>query len=253
MAHSTGISMEGHEAQASPQTYARVGGVLYLIIIVLGLFGEAFIRGGLVVPGDAAATSANVNASEFLWRVTIAGEFVMVICSVALSVIFYVLLRPVSRDLALLAAFFNLVSLAVQATNNLHLMEALSPLANAEYLNALDPEQRYALTYLSIRAHGQGYSVALLLFGCVCLVWGYLIFRSGYLPKVIGVLMQIAGLCYLTHGFILILVPPAAIRLFPGILIPSFVAELSLCLWLLVKGVNVPKWRARASFDNGRP
>jgi Domain of unknown function (DUF4386) len=102
------------------------------------------------------------------------------------------------------------------------------------------------MAYLSIRSWEYGFGVSLIFFGCVCLVLGYLIFKSGYLPKVVGVLMQIAGLCYLTDSFALILSPPLANRLFPAILLPAFVGEASLCLWLLVRGVNVAKWQARA-------
>jgi len=101
--------------------------------------------------------------------------------------------------------------------------------------------------YLSIKSWENGFGVSLIFFGCACLVLGYLIFRSGYLPKVLGVLMQIAGLSYLTNSFALILSPSLADRLFPAILLPAFVGEASLCLWLLAKGVNASKWNARAS------
>jgi len=100
---------------------------------------------------------------------------------------------------------------------------------------------------LSIKSHSYGFGVALIFFGCVCLILGYLIFRSGYLPRTIGVLMQIAGLSYLTDSFALILSPDFANRIFPAILVPAFIGEASLCLWLLVKGVNVEKWRARTA------
>jgi hypothetical protein len=103
------------------------------------------------------------------------------------------------------------------------------------------------LAYLSIRSQGYGFGVSLIFFGCFCVVVGYLIFRSGYLPKTVGVLMQIAGLCYLTDSFALILSPSFADRLFPAILLPALVGEASLCLWLLTRGVNVSKWQARAS------
>jgi hypothetical protein len=239
--------MEDHEVQTSPQIYARIGGVLYLIIIVVGTFGEAFVRNRLIVSGDATATAEKIRSSELLWRVSIAGELFMLTCAVALALIFYVLLRPVSRDLALLAAFFNLVSIALEAANKLHLLVTLFPLANADYLRVLDPEQLHALAYLSIKSHGYGFGVSLIFFGCVCLVLGHLIFRSGYLPKVLGVLMQIAGLSYLTNSFALILSPSLADRLFPAILLPAFVGEASLCLWLLAKGVDVSKWMAWAS------
>jgi Domain of unknown function (DUF4386) len=241
--------MEDYEVQTSPQIYARIGGVLYLIIIVIGILGEAFVRNRLIVSGDATATAEKIRASEFLWRLSIAGEFFLLICAVALVLIFYVLLRPVSRDLALLAAFFNLVSIAVEAVGGLHLLATLFPLANANYLKVLDPKQLYVLAYLSTRSHGHSFSVTLIFFGCVCLVLGYLIFRSGYLPKVLGVLMQLAGLSYLTNSFALILSPSLADRLFPAVLLPAFVGEASLCLWLLAKGVNVSKWKARASAE----
>lgn len=237
--------MENYEVQTSPQIYARIGGVLYLIIIVIGIFGEAFVRNRLIVSGDATATAERIIASEFLWRVSIAGELFMLTCAVALALIFYVLLRPVSRELALLAVFFNLVSIALEAANKLRLVATLFPLGNANYLRVFDPEQLDALAYLSIRLHGHGFGVSLIFFGCVCLVLGYLIFRSGYLPKFLGVLMQIAGLSYLTNSFALILSPALADRLFPTILLPAFVGEASLCLWLLAKGVNVSKWNAR--------
>jgi hypothetical protein len=239
--------MTDRTVETSPQLYARIGGVLYLIIIVVGLFDEAFVRNRIIVSGDATATAANIRSLESLWRFGIAAEFFLLICGVALTLIFFVLLRPVNRDLALLAVFFNLVSLAVEAAVQLYLLGALFPLGKAEYLRAFEPEQLYALASLSVKSHGYGFGVALIFFGCVCLIDGYLIFRSGYFPKTIGVLMAIAGLSYLTNSFALILAPTFANRIFPAILVPAFVGEASLCLWLLVKGVNVPKWEERAS------
>jgi len=239
--------MTDRTVETSPQLYARIGGVLYLIIIVVGIFDEAFVRNRIIVSGDATATAANIRSLESLWRFGIAAEFFLLICAVALTLIFFVLLRPVSRDLALLAVFFNLVSLAIEAAVQLYLLGALFPLGKAEYLRAFEPEQLYALASLSVKSHSYGFGVALIFFGCVCLILGYLIFRSGFLPKALGVLMQIAGLSYLTDSFALILAPTFANRIFPAVLVPAFVGEASLCLWLLVKGVNVPKWEAKAS------
>jgi len=236
--------MEEQRMEASPRALARIGGALYLIIIVLGLFEEAFVRNRLIVSGDAAATAANIRSMEPLWRLGIASEFFLLICAVVLLAILYVLLRPVNRFLALLAVFFNLVSIAVEAATTLSLVETLFPLGNAAYLKAFQPEQLYALAYLAIRSHGQGFGVALIFFGCFCVVAGYLIFRSEYFPKALGVLFQIAGLCYLVNSFALILAPSFVDRLFPAILLPAFIGELSFCLWLLVKGVNMEKWTA---------
>ena len=239
--------MTARTIETSPQLYARIGGVLYLIIIVIGLFGEAFVRDRLIVSGDATATAANIMSHESLWRFHIAAELFLLICAVALLLILFVLLRPVSRDLALLAVFFNLVSIGIEAATTMRLLEALFPLGNAGYLKAFTPEQLYAMATLSLKSHGYGFGVSLLFFACFCLIVGYLIFRSGYLPKTIGVLMQIAGVCYLTNSFALILSPAVANRLFPAILVPAFIGEASLCLWLLVKGVNVEKWKEKAS------
>jgi len=239
--------MTDHTVNSSPKLCARIGGALYLIIIVIGLFGEAFVRDRLIVSGDAAATAANIMSHESLWRFHIAAELFLLICAVALLLILYALLRPVSRDLALLAVFINLVSIGIEAATTLYLLQALFPLGNAGYLKAFTREQFYAMASLSLKSHGYGFSVSLLFFGCFCLIVGYLIFRSGYLPKTIGVLMQIAGLSYLTNSFALILSPAFANRLFPAILLPAFVGEASLCLWLLVKGVNVPKWQKQVS------
>jgi hypothetical protein len=240
------VGREAHAAEASPRVLSRIGGVLYLIIIAGGLFGEAFIRGRLMVSGDAAATAANIRSMESLWRLGIASEFFMLICTTALMLILFILLRPVSRDLALLAVFFNLVSIAVEAVNEQQLLAALFPLGSADYLGAFQPAQLAAISSLSMTSYGYGFGISLIFFGCECIVIGYLIVRSGYLPRAVGVLMQIAGLCYLINSFTLILNPDLAGRLFPAILLPAFVGELSLCLWLLVKGVNVERWKARA-------
>jgi hypothetical protein len=239
--------MTDRTVNTSPQTYARIGGVLYLIIIVVGIFGQAFVRDRLIVSGDAQATAANIRSLESLWRFGIAAELFMLTCAVTLAWILFVLLRPVSRDLALLATFFNLVSIALEAAIQLNLLAALFPLGNAGYLRAFAPEQLYAMTSLSVKLHSYGFGVSLIFFGCVCLVWGVLIFRSGYLPKALGVLMQIAGWSYLTNSFALLLAPPLRKSDIPRHSSSCLCWEASLCLWLILKGVNAEKWEKKAS------
>lgn len=237
--------MTDHLVETSPQVYARSGGALYLIIIALGIFGEAFVRGRIVVSGDPAATAANITSLESLWRFGIAAEFFSLICTIALAMIYFVLLKPVSKELNLLATFFRLVSIMVEAVAALGLVAALFPLVNAASLKAFTPEQLYALASLATKTHSYGFSVSLLFLGCTFLIHGRLIFRSGYLPKVLGVMIQVAGVCYLTNSFTLILYPAVANQVFLAIIIPVFVSELSLSLWLLVKGVNIQKWNER--------
>lgn len=227
-------------------TTARIGGILYLVIIVAGIFGEMFVRGKLVVPGDAVATAGNITASPFLWRLGIAGDLLMHICDVSLMLVFYLLLSPVNKNLALLAVLFNLVQTAVLVANKLNLLTPLFLSGDAEYLQAFEPRQLQALGYLAIKSHGYGFGLGLIFFDCECLIVGYLIYRSGYLPKTLGVLMAAAGLCYHINSFALILDPSLANRLFPPILLPAFAGELSLCLWLMIKGVDPAKWREPA-------
>jgi hypothetical protein len=198
------------------------------------------------VTGHAATTANNIMASQFHSRIGIAGDIVMHMCDIGLVLILYVLLRPVSKNLASLAVLFNLVQTAVLVVNKLNLLMPLFLLGSADYLKAFGPEQLNALVYISIRAHGYGFGIGLIFFGFECLVVGYLIFRSGYLPRVLGVLMQIAGVCYLTNSFALLVVPTFADILFPAILFPAFIAESSLCLWLIVKGINVVKWQEKS-------
>lgn len=229
----------------SPNTYARIGGVLYLLIIITGIFGELFVRGKLIVSGDATATANNIMASPLLWRIGIAGDIIMHVLDIPLMLVFYVLLRPVNKNLIVLALLFTLVQTAVLVATKLNLFMPLFFLGDAAYLKAFQPQQLHALSYVAIRADAHGFGVGLIFFGFACLVLGYLIIRSGYLPKVLGVFMQIAGLCYLINSFALILAPKFADSITPAILLPCFIAELSLCLWLLIKGVNVSKWKEK--------
>jgi hypothetical protein len=188
--------------EQSPQRYARIGGVLYLAIIVLGIFGEVFVRGTLVVSGDATATANAIAASEPLWRAGIAGDLLMHVLDLPMILL----------------------------------------LGNAAGLDVFSPAQLHALSCLAIKAHGYGFGVGLIFFGFACLCRGYLIFRSGHFPRILGALMALAGLSYLGNSLALLLAPALASALFPAVLVPAFVGELSFALWLTFKGVNVQQW-----------
>jgi Domain of unknown function (DUF4386) len=229
--------------ETSPQTYARIGGLLYLAIAVGGFFAEALVRGRLIVRGDAAATASNILQSETLFRAGLAGEMIMLVCDVAAAIILYMLLRPVSRNLALLAAFLRVTHAAVYGLVGLFHLAAVVLLQGDAFLQAFNAQQLQALAYLSLRLHGHGYGLSLIFFGTSLVVLGYLIFRSRYLPRALGALLAIAGWCYLINSFAQILAPQIATSLFPWILLPALPAELGLCLWLIVKGVDLTKWR----------
>lgn len=223
-------------AHLSPRTLPRIGGALYLTIIAIGAFGEVGIRGRILVRGDASATAANLESLETLWRVGLVAELLLLVCSTALAAIFYVLIRPVSRTGAVMALLFNLVALAVEAAVALYLATALFPLTREEYRSAFPPEQLAALSLWSMQSHSYGFGLALLFFGCFCVVMGCLIYRSGFIPRIIGALLLVAGVCYVANTFALILSPALSGWLFPWVLLPPFVAELSFALWLLLKG-----------------
>jgi hypothetical protein len=232
---------------ASPQTYARVGGILYLFIIVAALFAEAFVRGSLIVPRDPEATARYILGSETLFRIGLAGEMLTCVCDVALAMILYVLLRPVNRNLALLAAFFRLTFIGIYGAAKLFEIAALAALGGTDYLKALNPQQLHELAYVSLKVHSLGYGASLLFFGVCCLLFGYLIHQSGYLPRTLGVLLVIGGTGYVVFSLAQMLAPAFSARyLFPWIMLPAFPAELGLALWLVVKGVDVSKWDERA-------
>ena len=224
----------------SPQLYARIAGILYLLIIVAGIFGELLVRNKLLVYGDANATANNIMKSELLWRMGISADLVMHICDLPVMIILYYLLRPVSKKLALLNLSFNLIQTAVLVANKLNLLAALFFLGDAEYLKSFSTEQLHSLSYLSIKLHDFGFGIGLIFFGFVCLIVGYLLFKSNYFPKTIGVLMSIAGICYLTNSFALLLVPQLSSIV---LLMPCLIAELSFSLWLIFKGVNISFWK----------
>jgi len=178
-----------------------------------------------------------------LWRLGIGADLIMQLCDIPVMLIFYVLLKPVNRNLALMNLLFNIIQTAVLVANKLNLLMAFFLLGDAAYFSTVDHYQFQGMAYLFIRLHDYGFGVGLVFFGMVCLVEGHLIFRSGFFPKTLGRLMQVAGLCYLVNSFALILYP--SLNLFPYVLLPPFIAELGLALWLVIKGIEVPKWNQR--------
>jgi hypothetical protein len=215
-----------------PHSYARIGGALYLVIIVAGILGPLLTRDQLVVPDDAAATAANIAASPDLWRLGIALNVVMQLCDVPVMLILFLLLSPVNKSVAVLALLFNIVQTATLVANQLTLVAA--------QLLAAD---QAGLTDVAIAAYSSGEALGLVFFGFTLLGTGYLIRHSRYLPWRIGLLIQIGGVAYIVNSFLLFVTPDLANIV---LLIPAFIAELSLALWLLIKGVDTAKRETRA-------
>ena len=220
----------------------RAGGALYLLIILSGLFGE-MARESLIQPGDALVTLANIRGAEGIWRGFLALNLLHLACSLPLVLVFYVLLKPFAPRWVILVLLFNVSAIVLEASSKLFLLPALFVLGGANYLQAFSPEQQAAVAYLGVRLHGYGFAVSLIFFGFECVLLGYLLAASGYCSKAIGALMVLAGTCYLTSSFLLLLAPSLSNMI---LLIPCFVAELSLALWLLVRGPDTARWRAAA-------
>jgi hypothetical protein len=224
--------MTGPIAEALPHPQARVTGVVYLLYFVTAFAGLFLLR-GLVVHGDPVATAHNLLANEPRFRLGFAAGLLSNACYVALTALLYELLAPVSRKLSLLAAFFSLMGCAIQTFGSVF---ELAPLVA---LRGTEPSQRLALMLFDLYA--QAVSVALVFFAVYCLGIGYLIVRSAFLPRALGVLLMVAGCGWLTF-----LWPPLAQSLSPAVQGFGFLAELALMLWLLARGVDVRRWREQA-------
>jgi len=241
----------------SPLFFARLAGVLYLVNIACGLFGEAIARGHLVVPGNAALTAHHIAASELLFRAGILGDLLMHLTDVPMTIIFYFLLKPINRDLSLLSAMFGFLQTAILCANKLTLVLVLVLLGNGlgtgygggADLRGFAPAQLQSLASLALTMHENGFAVGLIFFAFSAISGGYLMFRSGYFPRILGILQISAGLCYLINSSALLLNPTFAARLFPGILIPAFLGEFGTCLYLLIRGLNLPKWNELAEIQ----
>jgi hypothetical protein len=228
-------------AEASSHPKARITGVVYLLYFLTAVVGELLLN-GLVVEGDAAATANNILAHEPLFRVGLGIGLISIVCYIAVTALFYDLFKPVNRSLSLLAAFFSLVGCAILAFASLFRLAALAVLGGGQYLSVFKVEQLRALAFMFLELYRQAVSICFVFFGVYCLLIGYLIFKSIFLPRILGVMMAVAGL-----GWLSFLSPPLANYLSPYVLVFGFLAELGLMLWLLVKGVNVPRWKEQAS------
>ena len=229
-------------AEASPRFKARMAGVCQLMEAVTAAFGEVIIPGKLVVAGNAAATAANILGHPRLFWLGFVLSLIGVAFHIAWALLMYELLNPVNRSLARLAVFVILVGCAIQALTSLLYLAPLTILQGGSSLSAFTLEQLQALALVFLRLNDYAFQIYLVFFGAWCLLIGYLIFRSTFLPRILGVLLAISGLGWLTY-----LYPPLAHRLRHVIEAASALGEIPLELWLLVMGVNAQRWKEQAS------
>lgn len=231
-------------AAASPRTDARLAGALYLIVIVGGGFAEIFVRQRLMVANDAATTASNILAHEQLFRWGFAADLFAALCVLPLMMLLYELLKVVDRRVALLAVFFSLVGCATQCAALLGHFAPLILLKRGLKLG-VNAELLQAQTYMALQFQAIGYAAALTFFGGTMLARGYLIFRSTFLPRILGVLLAIEGAAYLANSFTDFLAPGFASSVFAALMVTG-VGEVFLCVWLLVMGVNDQRWKEQA-------
>ncbi|MEZ5105817.1 MAG: DUF4386 domain-containing protein [Draconibacterium sp.] len=220
------------------KTNARTAGILYLIIIISGLFSEMFVRSAIIVPGDATATAGNIAANSFLFRIGFISDLVMVMSDVGVALLFYLLLKPVNPGLSMLAAFFRLAQATVIGINLLNYYMPLLILGEGNYLNGFSPEQTNSLVLLFLNAHSYGYLISGVFFGISCIILGYLFYKADYFPKWLGVLVVSAGVSYLIDCLANFLFPEFAGSSEILVITIAVAAELSLCIYLLIKGVK---------------
>jgi hypothetical protein len=229
---------------SSIRKIARIAGVLYLLTTVLSIPVHFVIPAQLYVAGDAAATAGKFLASAGLFRMEIAAELVLLLSEIALTVLLYVLLKPVSKTLSLIAAASRLAMTMIHGANLLTHIIALLLFGGAGYLTEFEPAQLNALGMVFLDAYDYGFTIGIVFLFLHALILGYLIFKSGYFPRVLGILFIIASLGYLIDSFSHVLI--ANYKTGPVYLaLPIAIAEIAFPLWLLIKGVNAEKWEKR--------
>ncbi len=244
----TEISMKVLMAEQSPRVQARIGGFLYLLIILGGLFAPfAVAPSGMMLGAASLPTIAQILASRSLYVLGGAVQLIVYACDVGVALIFYELLKPVNKTVALLAMLFRLVFVAIAGANMLNHFAPLVLLSGADFLSAFTPDQLAELALAFIRLRTFGFDIALVFFGFHCILVGYLIFRSTFLPRVLGIALAIGGVGYLASILTTAIPPAIRVHLFPYIMLPAGIAEISLTLWLIVVGVNVLRWNEQAN------
>jgi len=228
--------------ESSLRLMARIVGALYLLTILAGIFSAGFVSGKLVVNGDAAATAANILTHRGLFQLGFAVYLIEMACQIAITALFYDLLKPAGRSVSLVAAFLGLTGGIIKTFSRLFFIAPLFILGGAHYLSVFSAEQLQALALLFLKVNDRGAGIALVFFGFYALLTGYLIIKSTFLPRILGVLSVVGGLGWLTF-----LYPPLGSRLFPFIAIFAILGAASLIFWLLVFGVNEQRWKEKAS------
>ncbi|MGA0604266.1 DUF4386 domain-containing protein [Caulobacter sp. KR2-114] len=231
----------------APKAQARVAGVLYLVVIACGLFAELFVRERLVISTDAAATAHNLMSAQGLYRAGLVADLLMVVCDLALAVILYALLKPAGRTLALFALVIRVVPDAVLAVKALLALAPLLILRGDATLAPFSTAQLQSAALLALKFHDMLYVVAMTLFGVNLIVLGALVFKSGYYPRALGLLLVMGGLCGFAANGAALAMPGLSTALPSFVSMGPLVAEVALTLWLVIFGLDLKAWKEQAS------
>jgi hypothetical protein len=234
--------MTSHMAETSPSTRGRILAALYVFVIITGITAQGFISDRLVVGDDAAQTAANILANKSLYRLGFTIFMLEMIAQVAVSALFYDLLKPVSRSVARVSAIIGLIGCGIKTMARLFYYAPLILLGGASYLSAIQPAQLEALALAFIKINSQGAAIALIFFGFEGLLRGWLVFKSRFLPRFLGVVSMVSGLGWLTF-----LWPPLGSRAFIGVALFAIAGVVALTGWLFIRGVDDATWKERAA------
>ena len=233
------------EGMNSIQKNAKIAGALYLLIAVLAGFVHFYVPGKLIVAADAGLTASNIMASQGLFRISMGAELVILLSEIVLTILLYVLLKPVNKTLSLVAAVSRLAMTTIHGVNLLNHFIVLLLLGGAGYLTVFQPNQLQALATLLLDSYSYGYTIGIVFFTLHTFILAYLIFKSGYLPKILGILFMVAAFGYLLDSFSHVLI--ANYKTGPAYFaLPIAIAEIAFPLWLLIKGINVDQWEKHA-------
>jgi uncharacterized protein DUF4386 len=224
-------------ALASPRPSARIIGLVYLLYFLTAILGVLLLNRA-VGSGDADASATSILAHESLYRLGVAIGLISLALYLAVTALLYGLLKPVNNTVALVAALVSVVGCAIQGVGSVFLIATLLVLGGSPYLSVFSAAQLHAHAQLFQDLYAQAGYIAIVFFGVFDVLIGYLIFKSTFLPRFLGVLMAVAGLGWLTF-----LSPSLAKDLSPGVDVLGFVAELALWIWLLVMGIDIQRWR----------
>lgn len=220
----------------------RLAGLLYLVAMATGLFAEFYVRfpSSLVVGGDAAATASNIMAHERLYRIGIANNILTFSIDVVLIWALYVILRPVNRNLALLAVFFRLVETTIACVAIINSYVAMQFISDADHLKAFDSNQIQALSVLH-DTYALTFNVVAIFLGLGSTIFNYLLFKSGYIPKALAIWGIFSSVLLLISQFVIIIFPEIEKTIIPACYGPIALDEIALGFWLLIKGANIRK------------